>query len=109
MRLRQVLVNLLLNAASHSPAKGQVELRCIPSERCVEVQVLDEGPGIPKEDLSRVFERFYRTDPSRSRDTGGAGLGLAIARQLVEAQGGLIRAENRNGRGAALCFTLPRS
>ena len=64
------------------------------------MSVSDEGPGIPEEDLSRVFERFYRVDKSRARDPGGTGLGLAIVKHLVELHGGAVRVENREGGGA---------
>ncbi len=67
----------------------------------------DTGPGIPAEELPNVFERFYRTDKSRTRDTGGSGLGLSIAKGLVEAQGGSIGVESEPGKGAVITFTLP--
>jgi signal transduction histidine kinase len=71
------------------------------------VSVSDTGPGLSPEDLERVFDRFYRLDPSRARATGGAGLGLTISRQLVEAHGGSIRAESEVGHGATFSFFLP--
>ncbi len=73
----------------------------------VPVAVADTGPGIPAEDLGRVFDRFFRADPSRSRATGGAGLGLTIAKQLVEVHGGSIRVENVVPSGARFVFELP--
>ena len=73
----------------------------------VDVAVADTGPGIAPEDLPRVFERFYRVDESRSRDDGGTGIGLAIARSVVEAHGGRIWAESEPGRGSTFTFELP--
>ena len=73
----------------------------------MEVTVADTGPGINPQDLPLVFERFYRVDPSRARTTGGAGLGLTIARQLVETHGGTIRVDSQSGEGARFSFTLP--
>jgi signal transduction histidine kinase len=74
----------------------------------VEIAVADRGPGIPDDDLTRVFERFYRVDKSRARDPGGTGLGLAIVKHLVEMHGGAVRAENRTDGGACFTLTLPR-
>ena len=71
------------------------------------VAVADTGTGIPAEDLPMVFDRFYRVDPSRNRSTGGAGLGLTICKQLVEAHGGTIRAESEQGKGSTFTFELP--
>ena len=70
------------------------------------MSVSDEGPGIPEEDLSRVFERFYRVDKSRARDPGGTGLGLAIVKHLIELHGGTVRAENRPGGGARFVLRI---
>jgi len=70
------------------------------------VMVLDEGPGIPEDDLTRVFERFYRVEKSRARDPGGTGLGLAIVKHLVELHGGSVRAANRAGGGAAVTIVI---
>jgi signal transduction histidine kinase len=69
--------------------------------------VTDTGPGIPAEHLPRLFERFYRVDPARARDDGGTGIGLAIARSVVEAHGGRIRAESQVGKGSVFTFDLP--
>ena len=77
--------------------------------RSYRLTVADSGEGIPNEDLSYVFDRLYRVDPSRTRSTGGAGLGLTIAKQLVEAHGGTIRAESTLGEGSRFTFALPRS
>jgi signal transduction histidine kinase len=75
----------------------------------IEVTVADSGVGISPEDLPNIFERFYRADKSRARTTGGAGLGLTIARQIIGAHGGDIRAESEDGRGARFIFTIPHS
>jgi signal transduction histidine kinase len=114
-RIGQVLRNLLDNGLTHTPAGGKVGvavrvLRPEPGQRddgWIEVTVQDTGSGISVEDLPYVFERFYRADRSRSRATGGAGLGLAIARQLVEAHGGRIAVESTLGQGTHFTFTLP--
>jgi signal transduction histidine kinase len=87
-RLHQVLLNLATNALQHAPDGGQVTLTVQRCNGCVEVRVQDDGPGIPTEHLARVFDRFYRTDAARARVEGGYGLGLAIARAIVEAHGG---------------------
>ncbi len=114
-RIGQVLRNLLDNGLTHTPEGGEVGvaarvLRSEPGQGgdgWVEVTMWDTGGGIPVEDLPYVFERFYRADRSRSRATGGAGLGLAIARQLVEVHGGRIEVESAPGRGTWFTFTLP--
>jgi two-component system sensor histidine kinase VicK len=101
-----VLFNLLDNAWRFSPPDGVVTVRAMRQNGACEVWVEDEGPGIPAKDLARVFERFYRVDPARSRDDGGTGIGLAIAKSVVEAHGGVIWAETREG-GATFRFVLP--
>ena len=105
-RIGRVLSNLVGNALRHTPAGGQVTLEARRSASGVEVTVQDSGEGIRAEDLPHVFERFYRGEKSRSRATGGAGLGLAIAQGIIRAHGGDIRVEN-NG-GARFVFTLPK-
>jgi signal transduction histidine kinase len=107
-RIHQVLANLLENAVRHSPLAGRVLLRARHTRERVELQVCDEGPGIPEEEATRVFERFYRADSARSSSAGGAGLGLAIARWIVEMHGGEIRAERRLPTGCRMVVTLPR-
>jgi signal transduction histidine kinase len=106
-KVERVLMNLLTNALRHTPSDGAVAVRVesLPGE--VRVAVEDTGEGLDAEAQRRMFERFWRGD--RSRSSRGAGLGLAIARGLVEAQGGRIWAEEREGGGARVCFTLPSS
>jgi len=103
----RVLVNLVDNALRHTPEHGQVDVSAHREGAVVRIDVADTGHGIDPEDLPRVFERFYRGDKSRSRESGGAGLGLAISKGFVEAHGGAIWAEAREPHGARLSFTLP--
>ena len=106
-RISQVIGNLLENAITHTPEGGTVTVAARAADGHVAISVSDTGPGIPPEDLSRVFDRFYRADPSRSRTTGGSGLGLTIARRLVEAHGGTIDAESVPGEGSRFTVRLP--
>jgi len=111
-RIEQVLVNLLDNAIKYSPEEGRITVAIdegSPSPGLVSVAVRDEGVGIPTEDLPRVFERFYRVDRARSRDGGGSGLGLSIAKAIVEAHGGEITLRSEEGQGTTVHFTLPRA
>jgi signal transduction histidine kinase len=107
-RMRQVLANLVANAIRHSPEVGRVLLSARAEASTTRLEVADEGPGIPADDLERVFERFYRSDPARSADVGGAGLGLAIARWIVELHGGTIRAATADPTGCRIVVELPR-
>jgi signal transduction histidine kinase len=107
--VERVLFNLLTNALRHTPSDGSVAVVVEQLGEEVRVSVEDTGEGIPSEGAPRVFDRFWRGDRARSREKGGAGLGLAIARGLVEAQGGRIWAENRPEGGARISFTLPRA
>ncbi|MBI1743849.1 HAMP domain-containing protein [Candidatus Acetothermia bacterium] len=107
-RIEQVLLNLLDNARRHTPQGSAIELHAELQDKQVQISVLDQGPGILPEELPYLFERFYRADQSRSRQSGGFGLGLAIAKHLVEAHGGRIWAEaSAPGQGAVFRFTLP--
>jgi signal transduction histidine kinase len=102
-----VLRNLLENAMVHTGAGGTITVAARQREDGIEVAVSDTGEGIPPEDLPNVFERFYRVDKSRARATGGSGLGLTIAKRLIEAHGSNIEAYSEPGKGSRFTFTLP--
>ena len=106
-RIAQVVGNLLENAIRHTPSGGVVTVSAKVEESLARVMVADSGEGIAPEAVAHVFERFYRVDPSRTRTTGGVGLGLTIAKQLVEAHGGSIRAASTTGKGSRFIFDLP--
>ena len=107
-KIGRVLNNLLANALRHTPAGGTVQIGATTTADSVLIEVCDTGEGIDAEDLPRVFEQFYRGEESRSRATGGAGLGLAIACGIVEAHGGRIGAESTAGERTRVWFSLPR-
>lgn len=106
-RIIQVLINVLGNALAFTPPGGEIVLRAFPEGKGLHLQVADSGPGINRDDLPHVFDRFYRADKSRSRRRGGTGLGLAIARSFVQAQGGQIWAESSPGQGSIFHIVLP--
>ncbi|MFC2056880.1 ATP-binding protein [Chloroflexota bacterium] len=108
-RIGQVLRNLLENAMAHTPKGDSIAVAARQQGSWVEISVADTGEGIPAEDLSNLFERFYRVDKSRSKATGGYGLGLTIAKRLVEAHGGKIEVQSEPGKGSNFTFTLPLS
>jgi two-component system, OmpR family, phosphate regulon sensor histidine kinase PhoR len=106
-QLGLLLSNLLDNALRHTPAKGTVCVRLDAAESRAVLQVADTGEGIPAGELPRVFERFYRVDKARARQTGGTGLGLAIVRHVAEAHGGTVRVDSELGRGSTFTVSLP--
>jgi signal transduction histidine kinase len=106
-RIRQVLYNLLDNAVAHSGKEGRITVTARQQNDKVYISVADIGEGIPAEDLPMIFERFYRVDKSRARATGGSGLGLTIAKRLVEAHGGTIEVKSKPGQGSTFTFSLP--
>lgn len=109
-RIAQVLDNLVGNALRYTPAGGHVVLELTAEVESVTIRVRDDGPGLTPEQAARVFDRFYRADPSRSRDAGGSGLGLAITRSLVEAMGGIIAVASPGpGQGSTFTVRLPRA
>ena len=107
--LEQILLNLLTNSIRYTDPGGSVEIKINKAVEDVSIEVLDTGIGIPKEDLERVFERFYRVDKSRSRALGSTGLGLAIVRHLVNSMGGQIDLQSEVGQGTAVTITLAGS
>lgn len=106
-RISQVLRNLLENALAHTAEGDAITVTATQQGNWVEVSVVDTGEGIPAEGLPNIFERFYRVDKSRARTTGGSGLGLTIAKRLVEAHGGTIQAQSEQGKGSCFSFTVP--
>jgi signal transduction histidine kinase len=108
-KIGRVLNNLLENALRHTPEGGTVRVVASPLPDCVQVEVRDSGEGIPETDLPHVFESFYRGEKSRSRATGGAGLGLAIALGIIEAHGGRIGVDSTLRQGTRIWFTLPKA
>ncbi len=105
--LRQALLNLVHNAIRYSPADSTISLNCAQRANNAIIEVADEGPGIAREHLEKIFERFYRIDKARSRQAGGAGLGLAIAKWSIERQGGRIEVESEPSHGAMFRIILP--
>ncbi|TMV50909.1 HAMP domain-containing protein [Paenibacillus mesophilus] len=107
-KMKQVVLNLFHNAVQHTdPEKGRIAIALTAVEGRIELSVTDNGAGIPEEHLPYVFDRFYRSESSRTRKAGGAGLGLSITRSIVEAHGGTIRAESRVGEGSVFAVSLP--
>jgi len=106
-RIGQVLRNLLENAVTHTATGGAITVTAAQQGNWMEVSVVDTGEGIPAEELPFIFERFYRVDKSRTRATGGSGLGLTIAKRLVEAHGGKIKVQSEVGKGSRFSFTVP--
>ena len=106
-QLALLLSNLIDNALRHTPAQGTVHVRLDPAEGRAVLQVADTGEGIPAGELPRVFERFYRVDKARARQTGGTGLGLAIVRHVAEAHGGTVRVDSELARGTTFTVSLP--
>jgi len=107
-RMTQVLTNILDNAIRHTPENGHITLAASQANDMVELSIQDSGPGLSSEDAARIFERFYRADPSRQREDGGSGLGLAIAKSIVQAHNGQLSAESEAGKGLKVKITLPQ-
>jgi heavy metal sensor kinase len=105
--LKRLLTNLLENAVRHTPVEGSVTVSAEPSDSAVILKVEDTGEGIPAEHLPHIFDRFYRVDEARSREDGGAGLGLSICQSIVQAHAGTIEIESRPGEGTVVTVVLP--
>ncbi|MEK4701763.1 cell wall metabolism sensor histidine kinase WalK [Solibacillus sp. FSL R7-0668] len=106
-KLTQVIDNIISNALKYSPDGGNIRFGFTVHDNMLRVMISDDGMGIPKENVGRIFDRFYRVDRARARSMGGTGLGLAIAREMIEAHGGKIWAESEEGQGTTIFFTLP--
>ena len=106
-RLRQVVGNLVRNALVHTPASTPIEVAVTTEDSIARMTVSDHGPGLRADEMPRIFEPFYRADPSRSRDSGGAGLGLSIVNAVVAAHGGRVRVKETSGGGATFEVELP--
>jgi signal transduction histidine kinase len=102
-----LIYNLLDNAVKYSKPGGTVFLRAEPNSAVVRISVADEGAGIPREDLPRIFERFYRANKSRSSEQNGTGLGLSIVKHIAQLHGGTVEAESELGRGTTISVSLP--
>jgi two-component system phosphate regulon sensor histidine kinase PhoR len=108
-QIEQVVVNLVDNGIKYTPAGGRVEVRASRTNGTVSVDVADNGIGIDPKDAARIFERFYRVDKARSRQSGGTGLGLSIVKHIVESHGGGVTLQSQYGQGSVFTFTLPVS
>ncbi|WP_066296084.1 cell wall metabolism sensor histidine kinase WalK [Bacillus sp. FJAT-29937] len=106
-KLTQVIDNIISNALKYSPEGGKITFMLEEQNEFVVISVSDQGVGIPKENINKIFERFYRVDKARTRKLGGTGLGLAIAKEMVEAHGGKIWATSKEGKGTTISFSLP--
>ncbi|MDP1395663.1 cell wall metabolism sensor histidine kinase WalK [Lysinibacillus capsici] len=106
-KITQVIDNIISNAIKYSPDGGNIRFGFTGQDDMLKVMISDDGMGIPKENVGRIFDRFYRVDRARARSMGGTGLGLAIAREMIEAHGGKIWAESEEGQGTTIFFTLP--
>jgi two-component system phosphate regulon sensor histidine kinase PhoR len=106
--VRQIADNLIDNAIKYTSENGSVRVRCLAKRDAIAVEVWDTGIGIPRDDLPRIFERFYRVDKARSRELGGTGLGLSIVKHVVQSIGGKIEVSSRVGSGSKFTVHLPR-
>ena len=108
-KIEVVIINLLDNAVKYTPDHGEITVSAFEKDDGVQVEVADTGTGIPANDLSRIFERFYRVDKARSRELGGTGLGLSIVKHIIEIHDGTVSAESEIGKGSRFIFNLPKS
>ena len=107
--LEQVLINLLDNAIKYTSTGGRITISALETDQKeIQISVQDNGIGIPREDLPRIFERFYRVDKGRSQEMGGTGLGLSIVKHIIQAHGGRVWVESQIGKGSTFYFTLPK-
>ena len=106
-KMTQVFDNIISNALKYSPDGGKVSFQVSEVDGLLRTKISDQGMGIPKENLDKIFDRFYRVDRARSREMGGTGLGLAISKEVINVHGGAIWAESDYGKGTTIFFTLP--
>jgi two-component system phosphate regulon sensor histidine kinase PhoR len=105
--VEQILSNLIDNATKYGPRQGVIRVRAQERLGSIRIEVIDDGPGVPREHQERLFERFYRVDAGRSREMGGTGLGLAIVKHLAAAMGGRVGVESDPPKGSLFWVTLP--
>ncbi|HEY4601094.1 MAG TPA: ATP-binding protein [Cerasibacillus sp.] len=108
-KLKQILINLLANAINYTPEQGKIKIQAVESEDDVHIMISDTGIGIPQDVTPRIFERFFRVDKARSRDTGGTGLGLAIVKHISELHGGHVTVESELNKGSTFTVVLPKN
>ena len=106
-RLEQILINIISNSIKYTPENGQIDVFTRAIYGNIYIKIKDNGIGIPKKDLERIFERFYRVDKARSREQGGTGLGLAISKEMINAFGGDIYIESEPNVGTEVCIVIP--
>ena len=106
-RMREVISNILDNALRYTPEGGRINLSAGRTENTIEMRIQDSGPGVAGDELDKIFERFYRTETSRTREEGGSGLGFAIAKSIVERHNGRIWAESAPGAGLTVVIRIP--
>ncbi|MCS0543614.1 ATP-binding protein, partial [Aeromonas veronii] len=107
-RLKQVFINVINNGLSYSPDGAKVEVKASNFDDYVQIKIIDTGIGIEEKELPRIFERFYRVDKARSRNSGGTGLGLAIVKHIIEAHEGAVEVSSRVGEGTTFTFRLKK-
>ncbi|WP_269757913.1 cell wall metabolism sensor histidine kinase WalK [Thalassobacillus sp. C254] len=107
-RLKQILINIINNSIVYTPVKGNILVEVTSEDKQIKVSVTDTGIGISQEHIKRIFERFYRIEKARSRNSGGTGLGLAIVKHLVEAHQGKIEVDSTLGKGTTFTLTFPK-
>ena len=105
--IERVITNIIMNSIKYTPENGNIKVYVGAVYDDAYIKIIDNGIGIPKEDLPRVFERFYRVDKARSREMGGTGLGLPIAKEIIEANGGSISIESDIGKGTEVIIKIP--